>query len=104
MSDGEEGDHEGLQFSDDFESLPANSPENHAHVIGDPINQGLHYGGVTIWDAIATMLYKISLETLQKFLNSQYNSFKLLNKRSTRVSLMIWRTDAKVLVSPPQLV
>jgi hypothetical protein len=101
MNDYEEDDHEGLPFSDDFENIPANGPETHAHVIDGSVNEEVNYGKVTIWDTVGTMLYKISPETLQRFLNPQYNSFKLLNNRSARMSLLIWRKGAGVLVSSP---
>jgi hypothetical protein len=54
-------------------------------------------------DAVATLLFKFSEETLKQFLDARINKFKLVQKFNRHIpdqmQLVIWRQNTQVLVS-----
>ncbi|KAF2111842.1 hypothetical protein BDV96DRAFT_451225, partial [Lophiotrema nucula] len=93
------------RFTDEFDGLPSTAPVNHAHIIdietigSDECND--FSGSVKIWDAVATMLFRISPETLKDFLNPEVKAFKLVQKSkhpSSDTQLVIWRKGNEVFV------
>jgi hypothetical protein len=97
-----------LKFSDRFDRLPASTPPDHAHIIDSSfleseLDDGFDYD-IKIWDAVATMLHKISAVTLEQFLDSNVTKFKLVHEfksgpGSSKAKLVVWRRGCKVLVS-----
>jgi hypothetical protein len=89
-----------VSFVDEYETLPANGPTNHAHVIdlGEYADVVKEDGMLQLQDAVATTLYKFSPETLKSFLSPTVNTIKVVfGKRN--VQLVIWRKGLEVFVS-----
>jgi hypothetical protein len=74
-------------------SFPASAPIDHAHILG------LDKYAVKIWDAVVTMLFNISPDTLWNFLDSSNNTFKLIQQLSPGGAIfIIFRKGNEVLV------
>lgn len=92
-----------LSYTNDVESLPANGPITHAHIID--ISQNLACleqngdGTAKLQDAVVTTLFHHSPATLHAFLCPTVNTFKAIfgNKKDTQ--LVIWRKGLEVFVS-----
>ena len=95
-------------FLNVYERLPAHSPSTHAHIIdAGPFREVLIESeeeyDLKIQDAVATMLFKISKDTLDTFLSGVTDSFKLVQscERRSDWQLIIWRQGTQVLVRDP---
>jgi hypothetical protein len=93
-----------LKFSGSFEHLPATAPANHSHIVDlssyDPDMEEEQYD-VKVWDAVITILYKLSEETVSEFLSSSVKTFQLVHgyeKSRSDVKLVIWRQGSEVMV------
>jgi hypothetical protein len=111
---GEEDEEKSLlpvEFTDCFKRLPASAPADHAHLVDlskyHPDMEEESYD-VKVWDAVCTMLFNISTETLNDFLDPNVRTFQLIqefDEGMSRAKLVIWRQSNKTLVSkrlPPQ--
>jgi hypothetical protein len=89
-----------VSYIDDYMDLPANGPPNHAHVIdlGEYTCLDKGEGMVKLQDAVVTILFSISLETLKSFLSPTVNTFKAIFGKKD-VQLVIWRKGLEVFVS-----
>jgi hypothetical protein len=89
-----------VSFVDEYENLPSNGPRNHAHVIdlGEYAEATKDDGMLQLQDAVATTLYKASLETLKSFLSPTVNTIKAVFGKKD-VQLVIWRKGLEVFVS-----
>lgn len=71
------------EFTDDYADFPASGPLGHPHIID--INafrsQKDDTLQVLIWDAVATVLFKHSEDTLAKFLDPEVVEFTMVSKR-----------------------
>ncbi|KAI4927773.1 hypothetical protein J4E85_006285 [Alternaria conjuncta] len=92
-------------FLNVYERLPAHSPSTHAHIIdAGPFREVLIESeeeyDLKIQDAVATMLFKISKDTLDTFLSGVTDSFKLVQscERRSNWQLIIWRQGTQVLI------
>jgi hypothetical protein len=91
--------HPNVQFLNTFAALPATTPANHAHIV-DIGKAGK--SPAMLQDAVATMLYNISPETLTAFLKPDITSFTLLQKRKDPElsdKFITMKKGCKVLVS-----
>ncbi|KAF2188034.1 hypothetical protein K469DRAFT_477822, partial [Zopfia rhizophila CBS 207.26] len=94
-----------LKFTNHFEALPSDGPDNHAHIVDVPAFKDVMDEGerdIKVWDAVATMLFKISPDTLKTFLNPLTKTFKLVHKSKYTVwstRLVIWKKEQEVFVS-----
>jgi hypothetical protein len=91
-----------LDFTNSFEGLPASASPEHAHIINlrsyiPDYDVGQY--DIKIWDALATMLFKISKDTLSNFLDPGNKTFKLSQKLYTDSNFLVWRRENEVLVS-----
>jgi len=96
-----------VPFLNVYEHLPASASANHPHIIDTDLCR-LEFCDevsfdVKIQDAVATVLYKISKDTLGQFLDKRTTSFKLIQWReglpNKGFKLVIWKEGAQVLVS-----
>jgi len=95
-------------FLEVYERLPAHLPSSHAHIIKvGPLREALFDGeeqyDLKIQDAVATMLFKISKDTLEKFLSGGTDSFKLVQsfEGRSKMQLIVWKQGTQVLVRDP---
>jgi hypothetical protein len=93
-----------VDFTNSFERLPASAPKNHAHIIDldsyTPFDVDDEYD-LKIWDAVATMLFTISEETLCAFLDSDNKTFQLLQgpeQKCQHSYIFVERRKSEVLV------
>jgi hypothetical protein len=102
-------------FTNNFEALPASGPSGRPHIIDveqfcdtfddDEYDDEYYVEKVhiKIWDAVATVLFKISIEALGFFLNFATSSFKLtMHPNSNHMGkLIIWRRGNGLMVRLP---
>jgi hypothetical protein len=91
--------HPNVQFFNTFAALPATAPANHAHII-DFGKTGT--SPAMLQDAVVTLLYSISPETLTAFLKPDITSFRLLQKHKDPKHVdkfIVMKKGSKVLVS-----
>ena len=91
--------HPNVQFFNTFAALPAIAPANHAHII-DFGKTGT--SPAMLQDAVVTLLYSISPETLTTFLKPDITSFRLLQKHKDPKQAdksIVMKKGSKVLVS-----
>jgi hypothetical protein len=87
-------------YTDDYESLPSNGPDSHAHIVdlieyADLVKE---VGTVKLQDAVVTTLHNVSPTTLRAFLSPTVNTFRaILGKKD--VQLVVWRKGLEVFVS-----
>ncbi|KAH8732344.1 hypothetical protein GQ44DRAFT_602345 [Phaeosphaeriaceae sp. PMI808] len=86
-------------FVDEYATLPASGPTDHAHIIN--LNE---YSYITkddelvkLQDAIVTTLYNVSPGTLKSFLSPTVNTFKCVFGKKD-MQLVIWRKGLEVFV------
>ncbi|KAI4648461.1 uncharacterized protein J4E79_010083 [Alternaria viburni] len=88
-----------VPFLNVYEHLPASASANHPHIIDTDLCK-LEFCDEA---AVATVLYKISKDTLGQFLDKRTTSFKLIQWRegplNNEFKLVIWKEGAQVLVS-----
>ncbi|KAI2474552.1 hypothetical protein Ptr902_11428 [Pyrenophora tritici-repentis] len=87
-----------LSYTDDFETLPSNGPNSHAHIInlGDYV-YSKEEGAVKLQDAVVTTLFNTSPDTLKSFLNPTVNIFEAVFGKKD-VQLVIWRKGLEVFI------
>ncbi|KAF2133173.1 hypothetical protein P153DRAFT_412782 [Dothidotthia symphoricarpi CBS 119687] len=93
-----------VQYVNDFAALPSTAPPDHAHVVDIATfrpSDGNVKSNVKLQDAVVTMLYQISPDTLSKFLNSGTRSFRLVNQSAHNIAekLVIIKKGNEVLAS-----
>jgi hypothetical protein len=95
-----------VEFTDCLKRLPATAPVNHAHIIDlnsyklEMEDEGYD---VKVWDAVMTMLFNISEQTINDFLDSKIKTFQLVQEfdgSSSSTKLVIWRQGGQALVCP----
>jgi hypothetical protein len=91
-------------FTDEYKALPADGPASHPHIVDVEEFKGAEIlPPAKVWDAIATMLFKISPDTLKKFLDPTVKEFKLVTKETAHTGfyadLVIWKRGQSVVVS-----
>jgi hypothetical protein len=75
---GSESEREVVEYSDQFEGLPAQAFPDYAHIINlESYKVNVSYD-LELPDAVATILYKISKETLELFLSARTNTFRII--------------------------
>jgi hypothetical protein len=94
-----------FSFLSSYDRLPASAASNHAHIIdmksyapADDVDIGHN---PKIWDAIATMLFEISDETLSDFLNASNKTFQLIASYADGrmyPNQFVWRKGNQVMV------
>jgi hypothetical protein len=89
-----------VSYTNDYETLPANGPDSHAHIIDLSEYEDLvkEDGMFKLQDAIVTTLYGVSPETLVSFLSPTVNTFKAIFGKKD-VQLVVWRKGFEVFVS-----
>jgi hypothetical protein len=89
-----------VSFIDKVEGLPSNGPTKHAHLIDlGEYAEGVKDDGILqLQDAVATILYKASPDTLNSFLSPTVNTIKVVFGKKD-VQLVIWRKGLEVFVS-----
>jgi hypothetical protein len=94
-----------VEFTNRFTRLPASAPANHAHVIDlSSYNPDLEEEcyDVKVWNVVCTMLFNISKETLNDFLDSSVKTFQLVQEfegSRSNTKLLIWRKGSETLVN-----
>ncbi|KAF1947677.1 hypothetical protein EJ02DRAFT_315747, partial [Clathrospora elynae] len=82
-------------------------PHGHAHLIDLTSFKPYDFDGeegydLKLPDAVATMLFNISKDTMELFLNARVKTFEMiqeLNANRSKMKLVIWRQGAQVLLS-----
>lgn len=93
-----------ISFIDNIDYCPLDGPIDHPHVIAiDSYVAPDESDGATdhlkIWDAVATMLHTISLDTLKDFLMPERNDFRIvIVSQSHDERLVVWRIGTDVFV------
>jgi hypothetical protein len=89
-----------VSFVNEYETLPASGPSSHAHIIdlGDYAENAKDDGMIKLQDAIVTILFCTSAETLKTFLSPTVNTFRAIFGKKG-VQLVIWRKGLEVFVS-----
>jgi hypothetical protein len=94
-----------MEFTNCFPRLPASAPANHAHIIDlssyDPDLEEECYH-VKVWDVVCTMLFNISKDTLNDFLDSSVKTFRLVQEfegSRDETKVLIWRKGSGTLVN-----
>ncbi|KAH6859163.1 hypothetical protein BKA58DRAFT_457060 [Alternaria rosae] len=92
-------------FLNVYKRLPAHLPSSHAHIIKvGPLREDLFEGeeqyDLKIQDAVATLLFQISKDTLDTFLSGVTDSFKLVQsfEGRSKMQLIIWKQGTQVLI------
>ncbi|OAL49427.1 hypothetical protein IQ07DRAFT_568342 [Pyrenochaeta sp. DS3sAY3a] len=91
-------------FKDVFASLPASGPTTHAHIFelsdyssSSNENQRDADRTISLQDAVVTILFHISPDTLESFLSPRVHTFKaIFGKKGTQ--LVIWRKGLEVFI------
>lgn len=87
-------------FTDDYETLPADGPIAHAHIlaVSSPTFPSLPSSSLHLQDALVTTLFHASPLHLERFLDPTVNTFKIIFKRKDDTQLVIWRKGIEVFV------
>ncbi|KAF2852361.1 hypothetical protein T440DRAFT_488422 [Plenodomus tracheiphilus IPT5] len=88
-----------LSYTNDFDTLPANGPVSHAHIIDIDESQAFIKGecSTNLQDAIVTSLVKLSPTTLRSFMSPTVHNFKAIFGKKD-IQLVIWRKGLEVFV------
>jgi hypothetical protein len=89
-----------VSYVDDYETLPSNGSNSHAHIVdlGDYADLVKEYDMIKLQDAVVTNLYNTSPDTLKSFLSPTVNTMKAVFGKKD-VQLLIWRKGLEVFVS-----
>ncbi|KAF2028070.1 hypothetical protein EK21DRAFT_114272 [Setomelanomma holmii] len=88
-----------VSYTDEYETLPATGPTNHAHIIdlGEYAQRAKEDGNLKLQDAVATTLYSVSPDMLKSFLSPTIHTAKIVFGKKD-VQLVIWRKGLEVFV------
>ena len=96
-------DHEanGPLFTNEYTALPANAPPDRPHIIDTEYEtECSERGNVNVWDAIATVIFKVSPAKLDMFLDPSNTEFKMdFDMKDYDNDFLIWKKADEVLVS-----
>ncbi|KAH3972970.1 hypothetical protein HBI56_110120 [Parastagonospora nodorum] len=94
------------EFANDCARLPVGTPADRAHLIDmdsydlaevEEDNEDTRYN-VQLWDAVYTMLFKVSTAVLDQFLDSQTFPLVLELDYPTEPKIIVWRQGRQLLV------
>ncbi|KAF2655891.1 hypothetical protein K491DRAFT_778430 [Lophiostoma macrostomum CBS 122681] len=87
-------------FTNEFKALPADAPTSHPHIIDvGKIKMAQLPPSVKLWDVIATLLLKLSTDTLTKFLDTSVQNCKTILKctrKGQASECVVWRQEREV--------
>jgi hypothetical protein len=93
-----------IEYLDNFAGPPSSKSRNHPHILDVTTfkeHDGYLVTDIMLQDAIVTMLYQISAQTLTNFLDATSPSRIVFKYKSAKIDdrLVVMRKDAQVIVS-----